>query len=271
MTIIVRAPAPPLAGLVRAVVYQAGQQPRASVQKILPDAEPSLWVNLNRDEFRSLPGPGPGQGRAGRVPGAMLAGPRSRALVTEFEAGRAHIWVSFALGAAPAFFSAALAGAADELVPLHALWGRSGAVLRDRLLAAATPQDALQTMENVLLGHLASPAGDAAVTAAARSLARGAAVGEVADALGLLPRTLRRRFTARVGLTPKRFARVHRLRRVTRQLDGQDQADWAAVAAEHGYSDQSHLTGEFRDLAGVTPGEYLPSRADGPNHLRIQP
>ena len=65
MTIIVRAPAPPLAGLVRAVVYQAGQQPRASVQKILPDAEPSLWVNLNRDEFRSLPGPGPGQGQAG--------------------------------------------------------------------------------------------------------------------------------------------------------------------------------------------------------------
>ncbi len=99
MTIIVRRPAPPLAGLVTGIVYQAGDQPRTLVQKILPDAEPSLWVNLNRDEFRSLGGPGPS-----RVPGAMLAGPRGRALVTEFEAGRAHIWVSFALGAAPAFF-----------------------------------------------------------------------------------------------------------------------------------------------------------------------
>ena len=95
MTIIVRRPAPPLAGLVRAIVYQAGEQPRTSVQRILPDPEPSVWINLNRDEFRSLRGPE--HGRIDRVPGAMLAGPRSHALVTEFEAGRAHIWVSFAV------------------------------------------------------------------------------------------------------------------------------------------------------------------------------
>ena len=96
MTIIVRRPAPPLAGLVSALVYQAGEQPQGSVQRILPDPEPSLWVNLNRDEFRSLGGPGrpdrPGAGRdAGRA-----AEPRPGDRV---RAGRAHIWVSFALGA----------------------------------------------------------------------------------------------------------------------------------------------------------------------------
>lgn len=268
MTIIVRHPAPPLAGLVRAIVYQAGEQPRTSVQKILPDPEPSLWVNLNRDEFRSLRGPG--HSRIDRVPGAMLAGPRSRALVTEFEAGRAHIWVSFSLGAAPAFFAAPLAESADELVPLADLWGRPGGVLRDRLLAAASPQHALREMEQVLLTQLAGPvSADPAVRAAARALARGQPVGQVADGLGLLPRTLRRRFTARVGLPPKRFARVHRLRQVTRTLGGQATADWAAVAAAHGYSDQSHLIGEFRDLAGVTPAGYLRSRIDGPNHLQV--
>ncbi len=268
MTIIVRRPAPPLAGLVRAIVYQAGEQPRTSVQRILPDPEPSVWINLNRDEFRSLRGPE--HGRIDRVPGAMLAGPRSHALVTEFEAGRAHIWVSFAVGAAAGFFAPPLAGSADELVPLGDLWGRSGATLRDRLLAAATPQHALQVMEHALLAQLAGPAGrDPAVTAAAQALCRGVPVGQVADDLGLLPRTLRRRFTARVGLPPKRFARVHRLRRVTRALAAQSGADWAAVAAGHGYSDQSHLVGEFRDLAGVTPAEYLRSRIDGPNHLRV--
>jgi AraC-like DNA-binding protein len=269
VTIIVRSPAPPLAGLVRSITYQADEQPRTSVEKILPDPEPSLWVNLNRDEFRSFGGPD-GR-RIDRVPGAMLAGPRSRALVTEFEAGRAHISVSFALGAAGGFFAAPLARTADELVPLGELWARCGGSLRDRLLEAATPHDALQVMEHALLAQLTGPAGaDPAVTAAARALARGVPVGEVAAALGLLPRTLRRRFTAQVGLTPKRFARVHRLRRVTRQLDGQARADWAAVAAQHGYSDQPHLIDEFRDLAGVTPGEYLRSRVDGPNHLRVE-
>lgn len=270
MTIIVRRPAPALAGLVRAIVYQAGEQPRTSVQKILPDPEPSLWVNLNCDQFRSLGRPG--DGRAGQVPGAMLAGPRSHALVTEFEAGRAHIWVSFAPGAAPAFFATPLAAAADDLVPLAELWGGCGGSLRDRLLNAAAPAQMLQVMEQVLAAQLAGPVpADLAVNAAARALRCGVPVGQVAADLGLLPRTLRRRFTARMGLTPKRFARVTRLRRVTRALDGQGRADWAAVAAEHGYCDQSHLIDEFRDLAGLTPADYLRSRIDGPNHVRVSP
>ena len=106
-------------------------------------------------------------------------------------------------------------------------------------------------------------------TAAARALARGSRVDEVAERLGLLPRTLRRRFAAQVGLSPKRFGRVQRLQGVVRGLDGQAQVDWADTAARHGYCDQAHLADDFRDLAGVTPAGYLRSRVNGPNHLRF--
>jgi transcriptional regulator GlxA family with amidase domain len=124
-------------------------------------------------------------------------------------------------------------------------------------------------METVLLRQLTGTlALEPAVVAATRALSRGAGVGEVSEDLGLLPRTLRRRFTAQVGLTPKRFARVQRLQRLVRDLDGHAHADWAAMAARHGYADQPHLADEFRDLADVTPGEYLRSRVNGPNHLR---
>src|SRR5579863_3654108 len=267
MTVIVRTPAPPLDGLVRAITYQAGEQPQTSVEKILPGPVASLWVNLNRDGFRSL-----GEtGRVRQVPGAMLAGPTSRACVIEFEEGRAHISVVFALGGACRFFAAPLALFRDEQVALEDVWGHAGANLRERLLEAATPGDALGVLEDVLLGRLIQAGRlvpDPAVAAAACALSRGVPVGEVADGLGLLPRTLRRRFTAQVGLTPKRFARVRRLQRVVRDLDGQVRVDWAAVAARHGYADQPHLTDEFRALVGVTPTEYLRARIDGPNHLR---
>lgn len=266
MPVVVRAPAAPLAGLVRALVYRSGEQPQRSVEKILPSPEAGLWVNLNRDAFRSFDE----AGRASQVPGAMLAGPASRASVIEFEQGHAHVCVMFALSAPSCFGGTPLALARDELVPLEIFWGRSGACLRERLLEARTPGDALAVMEAVLLEQLTGSLWpDPAVLAAAGALSRGVRVGEVAGDLGLLPRTLRRRFTAQVGLTPKRFARVQRLQRLVRDLDGHGSIDWAAMAAGHGYADQSHLADEFRELAGVTPGEYLRSRINGPNHLRV--
>jgi AraC-like DNA-binding protein len=266
VSVVVRAPAPPLAGLVRSLVYRSGEQPRRSVEKILPSPQTGLWVNLNRDAFRSFDE----AGRASQVGGAMLAGPASRASVIEFEQGHAHVCVTFALGTASCFVAAPLALARDEMVPLEVLWGAPGASLRERLLEASTPEDALAVTEAVLLGQLTgADAPDPAVVAAAGALSRGVRVGEVAADLGLLPRTLRRRFTAQVGLTPKRFARVQRMQRLVRGLDGQRDADWAALAAGHGYADQSHLADEFRELAGVTPGEYLRSRVNGPNHLRV--
>jgi AraC-like DNA-binding protein len=268
LTVVVRRPGPPLCGLVSAITYQAGDQPRAAVEKILPGPMTGLWVNLNRDEFRSF-----GEdGQLTRVPGAMLAGPTSRASVIEFEQGRAHVSVSFVLSGAGCFGMPPLALVRDEQVPLADLWGRTGATLRERLLEAVTPEDALRAMEAVLLGQLTGPLEpDPVVSRAAAALSRGLPVGEVAAVVGLLPRTLRRRFTAQVGLTPKRFARVQRLQRLVRDLDGRQEADWATLAATHGYADQPHLSDEFRQLVGVTPAEYLRSRVNGPNHLRFRP
>jgi hypothetical protein len=39
----------------------------------------------------------------------------------------------------------------------------------------------------------------------------------------------------------------------------------------HGYADQPHLADEFRELADITPAQYLRCRMDGPNHLRFPP
>ncbi|MGH3199841.1 MAG: DUF6597 domain-containing transcriptional factor [Streptosporangiaceae bacterium] len=101
----------------------AGEQPRTSVEKILPGPETGLWVNLNRDAFRSFSD----TGQVHRVPGAMVSGPAGRASVIEFEEGHAHVAVTFALGGAHCFFAPPLAAVRDELVPVEALWGRSGA------------------------------------------------------------------------------------------------------------------------------------------------
>jgi AraC-like DNA-binding protein len=66
------------------------------------------------------------------------------------------------------------------------------------------------------------------------------------------PRRLIARFREYVGLTPKTAARVIRFDRAVALLR-EARTPLAEVAAECGYSDQAHLTREFRELAAAPP------------------
>jgi methylphosphotriester-DNA--protein-cysteine methyltransferase len=83
------------------------------------------------------------------------------------------------------------------------------------------------------------------------------------------PRTFTRRFRDYTGLTPKRFARIQRLQRLLAAMAPGGPVDWAGLAASHGYCDQAHLIGDFRELTGVTPGAYQPRSAAERNHLPV--
>ena len=48
-----------------------------------------------------------------------------------------------------------------------------------------------------------------------------------------------------------------RFERARRLLQAADRPSIATVAADCGYYDQSHLTRDFVDLAGMAPGEWL--------------
>jgi hypothetical protein len=59
------------------------------------------------------------------------------------------------------------------------------------------------------------------------------------------------RFTAQIGITPKRAAMLVRLSPAIEAIMAGTAA--ADVAARFGYADQSHLTRDLRELAGYTP------------------
>jgi AraC-like DNA-binding protein len=77
-------------------------------------------------------------------------------------------------------------------------------------------------------------------------------VSDVADAVGVSERTLRRGITTAVGLSPKVLARILRLQHAVSQLRSPN-ADLCCVALECGYTDQAHMGREFQQLAGLTP------------------
>jgi AraC-like DNA-binding protein len=270
-----RPTAPELAPFVAAVGY-AESTFAHDRELALPSGTITLYVNLAADETRIYPLDG---GPPEVCGGIAVRGPSSRPVLVDPADQRQIMWVSFRLGGTSPFVPADAAELADRCVDLADLWGPDGYRLRERLLAASTPQRRRDELAAALLARARrTPARDdpaaAGVRAAAVALHHGATVGAAADRIGWTTRRLGRAFATHVGLAPKRFARVRRFQRLlraasVRAASAEPGPDWARLAAEVGYHDQAHLIHDFRDLAGLTPGAYRPRSAGEPNHVPI--
>lgn len=264
---IATSPRPALAPFISSLWYFEGQFAHHR-ERIIPNGEISLHVNLEDDELRSYHGEGLEE--VHQTHGAALTGATARPFGIDTAEQRAILGVSFRPGGSLPFFQPPAVETAELHVALDALWGRDGALVRERLLETSGANARLALMENVLADALVRPlARDRRVEIAVHALERGMAVKDVIDLVGWSTNTFKRRFLARVGITPKRFARVRRFQRVVDAVAKAQPACWARFALEHGYCDQAHLIRDFRELAGVSPTRYRPRSPEAANHVAI--
>jgi AraC-like DNA-binding protein len=132
------------------------------------------------------------------------------------------------------------------------------APLEERLTRTTEPADALRLLVAFLRERRAATAAGTVglLRVAMESLRRGASaprVAALARQLGVSDRHLRRLMVDETGISPRHFARIQRFHALLRSSDLAPRPAWAALAAHHGYADQSHLIREVQDLAGVTP------------------
>lgn len=82
-------------------------------------------------------------------------------------------------------------------------------------------------------------------------------VAFLADAACLGVKQFKRVFSEHVGANPKEFTRTIRFQRALHLLETNPQLGFAALAADCGFYDQSHMIREFKTFSGYTPNEYL--------------
>ena len=126
--------------------------------------------------------------------------------------------------------------------------------LIDRLLHAPLPHASVEAVEALLLElpFEIDPLVDRALHLLDSQPS--VLVSTLARELQTSERTLERRFLARVGVTPKRYASLRRFERVlelSRSLPS-----WTDAALQAGYYDQSHFIRDFRRFAGAPPGHF---------------
>lgn len=185
----------------------------------------------------------------------FVAGPDTVARPSGFARGTMLAGIRFMPGATGPILGAPISSLLDMCVRLGDLWPRRPARdLRSRLDYARGPAQALRTIEHAVLARCAdAPEPDEVVAAIVASILRSVAGGRPGDVpcFGISARQLRRRFIAAVGYGPKMFQRVARFHHFLKL--GAATRGFAALAAEAGYADQSHLNRECMSLAGCTP------------------
>ncbi|MFI9804531.1 helix-turn-helix domain-containing protein [Streptomyces sp. NPDC052301] len=202
-------------------------------------------------------------GRGGRRD-VLAVGPRVRA---SYHPGKAHlscVELRLAPGTTRPLLGVPAAALVGRAVPLEELPGETPR----RLAAALRPLDPREASAQLaealpaLLQAAVDPARTALLRAGVDALSvrldrAPAQVRQVARELAVSERQLRNLFAEGVGVSPKHYARIDRVRTV---LTRAASAPWSDLAVATGYYDQAHLTSDFRSLMGVPPRSYLTGR-----------
>ncbi|GAA4604070.1 AraC-like DNA-binding protein [Actinoplanes octamycinicus] len=154
--------------------------------------------------------------------------------------------------------AAAVLGPAAELtgavVALDEIWGAEAVRVEDRLRAATSWDDRFALAAELVTRRAAARRVDPEVAHAWRRTlgARGRLrVAGLADEVGWSRQRLWSRFRAQLGITPKHAARLIRFDHAAHLLAAGHPP--AGVAAEGGYTDQSHLHREVLAFTGLSP------------------
>jgi AraC-like DNA-binding protein len=164
--------------------------------------------------------------------------------------------------AAHSVLDGAVAELAGTVVSIEDVWGAKARRLRAALAGSDRWDDRFSELRAVLAEKLhTNRSVDPEVAFVWRELvvSRGhRRIGVLAAEAGWSRKRLWSRFTAQIGVTPKRAAMIVRLTPAIEALvAGMAVAD---VAARCGYADQAHLTRDLRELSGYTPASLYRSR-----------
>jgi AraC-like DNA-binding protein len=252
-------PNPPLSKFVDSFWLYESYEPEHKTERILPTGTLELVINLRQNELLFYDAEL--TENCSSFSGAIVSGASGRGFSPDTADATLIIGVHFKPGGAFPFLGLPAGDLADTHVDLETLWGPSAGRLRERLCEARSSAERFQLLQEALLSRLCQGVEQHyAVSAALEMFGKnqaGPRVREAAKYLGLSQRRFIQVFKAEVGITPKLFSRIQRFQQTRTFIRQNPSPNWAALALDLGYFDQSHLIREFLEFSGLSPTDYL--------------
>jgi AraC-like DNA-binding protein len=234
--------------------------------RILPDGCVELVLNFSDAPYLML------SGGECRQPKCALVGQLERSVGIRHAGRVEYLGVRFHPVGAAAFFKIPGRELAGRILPLEVVSGRLKRDLEQEIDLSWDVRQKIATVEAVLMrkrdkAMMSDPIIGAAVQALRRSHG-GVSIASLSKTLSISERTLERKFSQIVGISPKLFGRIQRFQRVCQFAEQGKRRDWADYAAALGYHDQSHLIKDFQRFSGESPGRLFHADFDCEERIR---
>lgn len=252
-------PRSPLSQFVEFFWFREGYNVPKAQARLLPTGSMELVINLRENSIPLFDG---------NASDSIICGAHSKSFMVNVDSAVRVLGVHFRAGGSNPFFAVPAGELHNQILSLDELWNHRATELRNRLLEAASVKTRFLILEQFLLSSMQLLECDAAVDFALHEFERSLTftIGTVTEQIGFSKRHFNQLFRDRVGLTPKLFCRVQRLRQVLNLLS-QSSVNWIDIALTCGYFDQAHFIHDFRSFANCTPTEYLKYRGLHPQHI----
>ncbi|MDB5230809.1 MAG: hypothetical protein JWN76_1614 [Chitinophagaceae bacterium] len=181
--------------------------------------------------------------------------------------------INFKKGMVYPFLGIPLSEITDRVVDGDLILNPMFAELRNQLHECASADTMFHVAETKLLKNFPGITGNPVVQYAVRrimAVPEMTSIKEVAEKTGYSSKHLIHLFEQQVGTSPKIFLRIIRFQKAISEINCKKEINFARLAIDCGYYDQSHFILDFKSFSGFTPLDYMKRKNDQMNYVPIQ-
>lgn len=250
----------PLTNYIESIFYYRGLVPDHSIERVVPTGH--IFIIFELDGIPRHTFDNESLQPNGSYSKVWVAGMHKNYLSISAHQDSEMLVIQFKTEGAYPFLRIPLNELNNRVVPAQELFGEEILELREELMAENPATGKFNSVENWLLNRFDSNKITPDEIIDVLSLIRTEPVtesGRIIDSYPYSQKHLINRFKTYLGLTPKLLHRIFRFNGLLKQIQNEQHLNWAQIAYEFGYSDQSHFIKEFKEFSGFNPKEFIDS------------